>query len=909
MTRRMTVQRVVVGRDEELERLSRFVDDLDALPAVLLLEGGAGIGKTTLWRAGIGAAEDAAFLVLQATPSEAETHLAFAAAADVLTPVADDALAGLPTIQRRALAGALLLQSDDAAIDRRAVATAFLGALRTLASRRPLLVAVDDVQWLDAESALLLGFTLRRLSSETIGFLLARRSGDAAAPHVDLGENVERVDVAPLSLGALHRLIHERLGAPLPRPLLRRIYEASGGNPFFALELASAVANRGSDAHGLGLPTSLEPLVEARLRHLPQQTRNVLAELAAMPDLASAEPDLDAIAPAIDAGVVRIRPEGLEFAHPLLRAAAYAQLTPGGRRELHRRLAETASDVEQRAHHVTRAVDEPDEALAALIEEGAAHAKRRGAPAVAAELLEHAARVTEDDERRVQRTLRAAMWEGEAGDMESARTALEALLGELPLGPTRAEALAALADDIGVEVGHGVAIAEEGLAQPGIDDAIRARLLLTLSDTVFLQNDIRASAQYARKALRVAERADDDELLARALSSNGQLASLSASGDPWSFFERARRLEQRLAGLDPWRTAGHWHGVALMWADRFSEARPLLEEQYERAADLGNEAARSALCFHLTQLECRAGDLTLASRYAREGHELASLSGNDQIAGILLNARALVAAHAGDATSARASAAEAHAATAEAGDVFFAIHHRVVLGLLEASLADYAAVRQQLDGLPRLLEEMGVGEPGVFPFQGDAVEALVALGDLDTAERLIADMEAQGCELDRPRVRALAWRGRGMLHAATGETAKAAEAFGCALAEHERIELPLERARTLLVLGVALRRARQKRSTRAALEEAVRIFEGLGARLWSERARSELARVGGRAPSRGELTPTQRRVAELAAAGKANKEIAAELHVTVRTVETHLTKTYEKLGISSRGELHSRLSP
>jgi DNA-binding CsgD family transcriptional regulator/tetratricopeptide (TPR) repeat protein len=907
MTQRMNVAEDVVGRDEELERLSRLIGDVDALPGVLLLEGNAGIGKTTLWRAGLSAAEDAGFLVLRSTPSEAEAHLAFAAAADLLTPVADDALARLPSVQQRALAGALLLQSDDAAIDRRAVATAFLGALRALASTRLLLVAVDDVQWLDAESALLLSFAARRLTSETIAFLLARRSEEAGLP-MDFGENVERIDVAPLSLGALHHLIHERRGTPLPRALLRRIHEISGGNPFFALELASAAADRGANAYDLRLPTSLESLVEARLRHLPQQTRDTLAELAAMPDLASAEPDTTTIAPAVEAGVVRMRPEGLEFTHPLLRAAAYAQLTPGRRRRLHRRLADEAADVEQRAHHLARAVDEPDDALAALIEEGAACAKMRGASAVAAELLDYAARATQDKERRARTTLRAAIWKGEAGDMDGARAALEAQLGDLAPGRLRAEALAALADDIGVEVGGGVAIAEEGLAQPGIDDSIRARLLLALSDTVFLQNDIRASAEHASEALGAAERAGDDEVLARAMSSNGHLATLTASGDPWSFFERARRVEQRLPWLDPWRAAEHWHGVSLMWADRLSEARTLLEEQYERAAELGNEAARSGLCFHLTQLECRAGDLTRASRYASEGHELASLSGNDQIAGILLNARALVAAHMGDATMTRALAEEALAATAGAGDAFFMIHHRVVLGFLEASLADYAAVRLQLDGLPRLLEEMGVGEPGVFPFQGDAVEALVALGELDTAERLIAGMEAQGRELDRPRVRALGWRGRGMLHAATGETAKAAEAFACALAEHERNELPLERARTLLAQGVALRRARQKRSTRTVLEEAVRIFEGLGTRLWSERAGSELDRVGGRAPSRGELTPTERRVAELAAAGKANKQIAAELHVTVRTVETHLTKIYEKLGIRARGELASRLS-
>jgi DNA-binding CsgD family transcriptional regulator len=889
----------LVGRDEELEQIDRFVERVTASPGALVVEGEPGIGKTTLWQAGIARAEDAGSLVLRATPSQAEAALAFVAAADLLAPVADEALECLPGVQQQALAGALLLEAESAEADRRVVATAFLGALRGLAADRPVLVAVDDVQWLDAESALLLAFAAHRLTSEPVGFLVARRPGGAA---LDLGRDAQPLEVRPLSLGALHRLLHERLGAPAPRPLLRRIHEVSGGNPFFALELAAV-------AHDDDLPlsTTLEPLVEARLQRLPKRTREELAELAALPSLEAAEPDDEAIDPALEAGVLLRRRGQLEFAHPLLRAAAYDQLPPPRRRLLHRRLAERTDDSEQRAYHLARAADEPEEDVAALIEAGAEQARRRGAPAVAAELLDHAARISEDGERRVRRTLRAAIWKGEAGDTPGLRAALQRLAVELSPGPTRAEVLAVLADDSGLEIDQAAGFAEEGLAQPGIDDGIRARLLLALSDNVFLQNDIRGSAARAREGLVVAERAGDAEILARALGWNGQLASITATGDAAGFFDRAREAERDLSEVDPWRAAGHWHGVSLMWADRLDEARPLLEEQHRRAEELGNEVARSALCFHLTQLECRAGDLERASRYAREGHELAVVGGSDQTVGILLNTRALVAAHLGDAEAARAFAEEALATTAGAGDAFFAIHHRVVLGFLETSVGNYTAVRQHLEALPSLVEEMGVGEPGLFPFHGDAVEAAVALGEQEEARHLIAALEMSGRELDRPRLLALAWRGRGMRHAAAGEGEEAEAAFIRALAEHERVELPLERARTLLARGVALRRARQKRSARAALEEAKAVFEATGARLWAERARDELARVGGRPPSSGELTPTEWRVAELAAAGKANKEIAAQLYVTVRTVETHLTKIYEKLGIRARAELARRL--
>jgi DNA-binding NarL/FixJ family response regulator len=231
------------------------------------------------------------------------------------------------------------------------------------------------------------------------------------------------------------------------------------------------------------------------------------------------------------------------------------------------------------------------------------------------------------------------------------------------------------------------------------------------------------------------------------------------------------------------------------------------------------------------------------------------------------------------------------------------------LGFLELSLGNAAEAHRHLSRATSMFLDAGILEPGLGFFLPDQIEALVRLGRPGEAWELNDWLEERGATLDRARARATAGRGRALVLAAEGDLASAEEAAAAAILEHDRLPVPFERARTLLVLGSVRRRMKQKRSARATLDEALRIFEHLGAALWAGRARSELASIGGRAPQAGALTPTEERVAMLAAAGRTNREIAETLFLSVRTVESHLSHAYQKIGVRSRTELALVLEP
>jgi DNA-binding CsgD family transcriptional regulator len=345
-----------------------------------------------------------------------------------------------------------------------------------------------------------------------------------------------------------------------------------------------------------------------------------------------------------------------------------------------------------------------------------------------------------------------------------------------------------------------------------------------------------------------------------------------------------------------------------MWGDDLDPARELLEAARQQAADAGDASSQSGLCFHLAQLETRAGDAAKAREYAEEGSELAEASGREQSTAVNAYARALVEAHFGDPRRAREIAAEALAVFESLGDRFFTIHTRSALATLELSQGNHAAALEALGPARELRESTGVGEPGVFPFDADEIEALCGVGRIDEAMELTAELERRARALERPRLLATSLRCRGLLAAARGDLESAISVLGAALVEHGRLSVPLERGRTLLVLGSVQRRAHQKRAARQTLDHARDLFEQIGVPLWRHRAVEELARIGGRAPSRGTLTAGEQRIAQLAAEGRSNKEIAATLFLSVNTVESTLSRTYSKLGIRSRTELASRLA-
>jgi DNA-binding CsgD family transcriptional regulator len=904
----------IIGRDEEVRVIDSFLRE-DAA-RVLVLEGEAGIGKTTLWRYAVELATRE-WLTLTSSPTEAESALAFASAGDLLGTHARDVVEVLPRPQRRALAAALLLRDvRGAPPDPRAVALAFLGALRELARERPVLVAVDDIQWLDAPSALLLEFGLRRVHDQPILFLLARRVTAESRPPLGLDraspESICRLTVGPLSIGALHRLLRTRIGVSFSRPLLHRVHDTAGGNPFYALELGRVLKEREVEPQAgvpLPVPGTLSEVVRDRITSLAPEVQTALATAAALaaPTVSAvgAEDELDT---AVRAGVVEIDDGRVRFTHPLLAAAAYAAMPAGERPRLHARLARVVADPEERARHLALSATEASAAVAAELEDAAARAAGRGAPATAADLLELAVRLTPpdaaDDARR--RSLDAARRHHAAGDAGRARRVLEALLLETPPGGERCEVLLALAGIREDDLAAALALYEEAVREARCDPRLLALVYAQMSMVEFVRGDVRGALRHARDSLAQAEQVGDPNLLVESIA-------WVALHETWhgrataGLLERGLALEHELDRprlLYPSPTAVN--GLRLMYADRVDESRVALEGLVARAGERGDEASRSNCLFHLAELEWRAGRWVAALERIEEGLELVEQSGLEQETSGMLFARAMILACLGRVGEARADAERGIALSEAVGDEIFRIQNTTVLGILELSLGNAAEAARLLSPLWNLVASRGHREPTAYPILPNAIEALVATGELDEAAALQAQLEEAGREFDSPWALATAARCRGLLAAAHGDLDTALQHLEQALVEHERLPNPLERGRTLLALGTVRRRRKEKRAAREALDAAIAIFDGLPAPLWAERGRAEQARIGGRVPA-AELTETERRIAELVAQGRSNKEVAARLFITPRTVEGHLTRIYEKLGVRSRSELVHRL--
>jgi DNA-binding CsgD family transcriptional regulator len=602
---------------------------------------------------------------------------------------------------------------------------------------------------------------------------------------------------------------------------------------------------------------------------------------------------------AVAAGILVADGHGLRFVHPLFAEAA-TWLTPDTRqREMHLRLAPLLADSEAQAQHLALGTSEPASAVAATLERAAEDAHRRGARSSASVLMEHAARLTPDDELddAARRTTNAAHWWTDAGDMRRAMALMEQLVDRLPHGTRRLDALharARAAEDRQVcrRVLEGALAEADGY--PSHQVIFLFGLCYALNDAL----DFDESRERARLAVELAEQSGDQTLLVLAL---GMAGGMHVGQSCVDVLRKACAVERELDWFDPYDSPAVWLAWWLLANDELGPARQLFLEQLATTVEQGDDWSRTWFHWHLAELECRAGNYQTARDHAETGLELAEQSDHVYVLNVLLHSRALVAAHVGDAATAR-SYAEESIATAEAvHSRLHTLRPRIALAFLAVSQQRYADALQLLDGLP----EVALNGPywATYPFWGDLFEALVSLKELERARSLLADIDARGHLAERPASAPVLARCRGLLLAASGSLDEAATALEESLRLQLERPLPLERARTLLALGEVQRRAKQRRIARETLQQALEIFEQLGARLWVDRARNEIARLGGRAPTGDALTPSEQRIADLVAEGMTNKEVAAVLVIADRTVESALTQIYRKLDVRSRTEL------
>jgi DNA-binding CsgD family transcriptional regulator len=978
----------LVGRDAEVAEIGAFLAATAGAPSALVIVGDVGIGKTAVWKHAVQAASGS-HRVLSCRPARAEVPLTFSALDDLFGGVLGEILPGLPDPRRRALEAALhgspaTISHDETTSqpgtrgrgpvarggtasqpgtgepvgqnqtgsrggpdgqdgprilgdgpgppgrpspEPRLLARAVLDGLRILSRDTPVLLAVDDAQWLDRPSAQVLEFCIRRLDQAGVSILLTLRGEDPVFP-LGLEQALSPACLAcaqlgGLSPGAIGSILRARLGVTFPRSTFRRLYEACGGNPLYALASGRALLERGracAAGEPIPIPAGISDLVRPRLRGLSPGALRVGRLIAASADprehvIRAAHGDRAcgaAMDEVIDDGLIRRDSDALRFTHPLLGPVLYAEMTAGERRDIHRRLARGAGDVEERAWHLALGADGPSGEIAGLLDAAARHAAARGAPETAAVLAEQAIRMTPSPSSPdgPARILRAADYHFRAGEIGRSRELVESALTGCPAGPRRAALLIRQATISYHQSGWAQAepLFHQAAREAAGNAELRAHAEGELAQARLAAGDLAAASRRAAEALGSAEQAGRPRLLAHSLARLAAVEFLRGNPVRADLLDRAGQAGagagtggepvEYLALTGPSFVAG----AILKWSDRLDEARQCFTGCYRRTLDRGDDASLPHLLAHLSELECWAGNWDAAAEYAREGCAVARESHQQGMLPAPMCALALVRAHQGEVDEARGLATEALTLAGKGGNIALMSSVLAVLGFIAVSLDDYTAAHAHLDRLARLAAGAGLDQPSVVKFLPDEIEALAALGQTSLAETHLRRLHARGQALGRPWALAVAARCRAHLAGMAGDHEGARAACAQALAGHEQLPMPFELGRTLLTKGITERRARRKSAAGESFSRALAIFERLGAPLWAAKARRELSATAARPIASG-LTQTQQRVAALIAQGQTNREIAAAMFITVNTVQTHVRHIFQKLGVRSRTEL------
>ncbi|MHB8717410.1 MAG: AAA family ATPase [Candidatus Dormibacteria bacterium] len=910
----------LVGRDSERAVVEDLLDATKPGLRVLVIEGDAGIGKTTLWNHAVavgGRLHD----VHRASPAEAESSSPYSALTDLLSA----ALGSVPSLAARhaaALDIALLRGGQrEASVSEREVAVAVLALMRQ--SDAPLLLAIDDAQWLDISSARILAYVLRRLDQCSVVLLLSQRppGRDVVLGLERLRRDipVTRTTLGPLALAAIQRILRVQLGWTPPAVLLSRLFRASGGNPFYALEIAEAFRCDGSDADALApvrIPLTLQEAITARLRSAPPGVVQAVLVTFAMgrPTERSMHDALrllglssKTLMMAIEAGVLERRRDAIVLTHPLLGSTAYVNLSTSERRDLHGSLATIVDDQIDRARHLALASEGHDAELAALLDSAASAARARGSPGSAAELgaLAVAATHPSHGELVAERTLQVARDEYASGLVEPARARWRELAAERPGSPGRGEALWAMVEyHESRSIEESMALLDAALVEARDDADLAARVHASRGAMLLWAGHPEEAARPAAMGMQLADASGSRGTRARALCTGAAVAFYRAGREPAALAAQAMSLEDELRDEPLEILPRTWRATLMLWArDDLAAARSTLDGLRQLGHTRDDDNFLPFICGLQCQLECWAGQLAVALQDAEDALMWMQRSGAWHLRGFVSWARALVDAYAGDLDGSAALAAEALKLDEPRGVAVVTHRCRALLGFIALSREDPDAAIGWLEPLLSELIASGHKEPSLFTFLPDLVEAQVRCGDLEAARDTLAPFLQSARALGRPWGVAASLRSEALILMGMRQGDRAASLLRESVRLFDDMGEPFEAARSLIELGVVRRRSHQRAAAGAVLQDAVSRLERIGTRSWCDRAARELRRVGLHSGALGTLTGTEERIARLVAEGRSNREIASLTFLSEKSVEAGLTRLYRKLGVRSRTQL------
>jgi DNA-binding NarL/FixJ family response regulator len=870
------------------------------------------MGKTALLKYAVG--EASGMQVLSATADATESALPFSCLHRLLAGSVEYARA-IPQTQRDALLGALALGPPPRPEDRFVVHVAVLSLLGAFADAGPVLIAIDDAQWLDQPTAEIFGFISQRLSAEGIAMLLACREGETPPPFGQL----PAVTLRGLELAAVEELLSDRLAGRPPLGLAGRLTEASGGIPLIVVEVAAQltadqVAGRAPiDELVLAARTGPARLLARRLDHAGTQVHAaaVLAAVAGEDELAvalaaarrlgiseQAFEDLE------DRGVIMLGGGTVRFSHPVMRATVIDAAAPREIRAAHRALASESrpGDEVRRAWHLAAAALQPDEAVARVLESAAETASARNGYAAAAAALTRAGELSTSEQTRSRRWFAAAQAARLAGQNGVARSLLERITGDVE--PSLLAAVAMARGRLEFRAGRlaaAYAVLSNGAWAAGArDPAAAAALLADAAMASFLAGDPVKAVELAWQAGELdTQPGGSADLLVRLIVGTAymHLGQLTEG-------LRLIREAAHIAGLPSARRPDMEYviftALGLVWLGDHDAARGVLEPI---VAELRARAALGDLPFALyaaAYTDARAGRLGAAVAAAAEAVELAQATGDELWRYLGLGGLALAEAQLGDEAECRQHA-EAALNMLRRFDLDYPRDAHDALGLLELGLGN---AEQAIDYL-EFANRMRDSEPALArPSATDLVEAYVRTGR-NVPKSMVDSLVRQSGAEEFPGNAAIAWRCRGLI----ASDDQYQDCFERALGLHARGSSPFEAGRTRFCFGERLRRSGRRVDAREHLRAAHQKFMSLGARSWAGRAQQELRATGETlrratgSPSSSALTPQERAVAAAIARGATNREAGTTLFLSPKTIEMHLSRVYQKLGLRSRAEL------